>query len=275
LGECPTSFITIWKGNELIAFFGKIPLHPEILQVLATEPLLQPFVREWKPIPNSFLLSLLGIQPELEVKTRAYIINTIINHLSFSEWIIDFTCLKEWFPVFELCGFERASWADATSEFGTEYRAFVLDLTQEDFLTKLDRALANGTLEETLVHDEPPRDVQGLKTLLKEFTNLPKDPALSGIYIRLFPHRAPKDLSFEKLGQYIQQDLMNLINDLTKGTDREATLGKLLKSTYIQGIRPHERVAERFSLSMATYYRYLNKAYDRLYQLLVFHNPKA
>lgn len=86
----------------MIAFYGKVPLHNKMLQVLANESLFQPFIRRWKPIPKAFLLSFLGINPELAENTRAYILNTMINHFLLSEWIIDFTCLKEWFPVFEL-----------------------------------------------------------------------------------------------------------------------------------------------------------------------------
>ena len=70
------------------------------------------------------------------------------------------------------------------------------------------------------------------------------------------------------MGKTIQQDLLNAINQLSVGDNREAILGKLLKYTYTQGIRPQTLVAERLNLSQASYYRYLNKSVERLYDLL-------
>lgn len=262
----PSSFITFWKANKLIAFFGKIPLHKEMMKVLAVEPLLQPFVSGWKPAPKSYLLSILGIEPEVEDKTRAYILNTIMNQVYFSEWILDFTPLKEWFPIFELCGFDRAPWADATTEYGTEYRAFILDLRQEDFLTKLDRCLSKRPITETVVPIEPSVYVQVLKSILKELPKLSKKPDLIEKFTQLFPQQMAVVKNDPNAGAIIQKDLIANINRIAAGNDREAILGNLLKYTYVQGIRPHERVAERFNLSMATYYRYLNKALELLYK---------
>ncbi|KIL37608.1 hypothetical protein SD71_03110 [Cohnella kolymensis] len=264
----PSSFITIWKHDQLIASVGKIPLHDTMLHVLACEPLLQPFVSAWKPVPMAFLLSFIGIDPELEDKTRAYIIHTLINHFSPSEWILDFTCLREWFPVFELCGFERAPWADATTSLGTEYRAFVLDLTKEDFLTKLDRSLTKGQAEQTVDQNQSCSNLQELKKVLNHWNELPRDPAWSEAYTRLFPNRRTLAGSSEWTGQDVREDVSGAIQNLMQGEEREAILGKLLMYTYIQGIRPHDRVAERLGLSAASYYRHLNKALELLCRCL-------
>ncbi|MEH6993719.1 hypothetical protein V7075_13555 [Neobacillus drentensis] len=266
--EDPSSFITIWKDNEIVASFGKVPLHTKMLQVLANEPLLHTFITGWKQTSNAYLLSFLGIEPKLEAKIRSFITNTIINHISKSEWILDFTCLNEWFPVLELCGFECAPWAYSTTDSGTEFRMFVLDLTKEDYLSKLDRLLSKRSIGESATQLKPAFDIQALKTLLKGFSNLPRIPELAESYARLFPHRITLDHSIKKLGNHVQQDLMDVINHLTDGEEQDAILGKLLKYTYIQGVRPHELVAKRLNLSMATYYRYLNKALERLYQVL-------
>jgi hypothetical protein len=89
---------------------------------------------------SQFVFSMFfGFVPELAAKTQTYVITTLINHFSQSEWLLDFTCLKEWFPVLELCGFEPAPWSDGTTKSGTEFRGFILDLTQEDYLSKLDK----------------------------------------------------------------------------------------------------------------------------------------
>ena len=77
----PSSFVTIRQKGKLIAFYGKIPLNEKILRVLAKEPLFHPFIKGWKSQPNAFLLSFMAIEPELEEKTRGYIIHTIINDL--------------------------------------------------------------------------------------------------------------------------------------------------------------------------------------------------
>nr|WP_263323582.1 DUF1492 domain-containing protein [Neobacillus sp. Marseille-Q6967] len=263
----PSSYITFWKADELIAFFGKVPLHKKMLGVLAQEPLLKPFLSGWKPTPKSYLLCFMGIEPELAEKTRSYILNTMLNHFSLSEWILDFTCLKEWFPVFELCGFDRAAWADATTEWGTEYRAFILDLTQEDFLTKLDRCLSKHPPVVPVTPIDPAQHLLEFKTILKELPTLPRNPLLIEKFAQLFPHRVIWDQEDPaKAGTQIQKELMKLINQIGEGNERNATLSSILKYTYVQGLRPQERVAERFNLSMATYYRHLNKAIELLYQ---------
>ncbi|WJH36043.1 hypothetical protein N6H14_09220 [Paenibacillus sp. CC-CFT747] len=265
----PTSFTSIWKQNELVAFYGKVPLHDAMLPVLAGEPLLEPLLRGCRRGPNAFLLSFIGIEPELEENTRASVVNTMVNHFSLSDWILDFTCLREWFPVFELCGFERAPWADAVTVHGTEYRAFVLDLTKEDFITKLDRLLPGGGLgQDAMEKPHPPRDVPELKKILANWPQLHRNPLLAETYARLFQHRLPVGDREGTPGHTVQKDLLEAIHRLTSSDGREAILGKLLTSTYIKGIRPHEKVAERLGLSNATYYRYLNKALERLYDAL-------
>jgi hypothetical protein len=80
----------------------------------------------------------MAIEPELED------IHTVINYLSHSERILIFTCLKEWFPVYKLYGFEPISWADALRVHGTVYRAFALDLSEGDFFSKMDRTFSMG-----------------------------------------------------------------------------------------------------------------------------------
>ncbi len=264
----PSSFFTLWKQNELIAFYGMIPLHDQMLKVLRNEPLLQPLFHEWKPISNAYFLSVIGIEPELEGQTGACVTNILINHFSVADWIIDFTCLKEWFPVFELLGFERAAWADATTNSGTEYRAFTLDLAEEDFLAKFDRLLTSNLTEETFAHTDPAKGIQDLKQILKEWASLPRNLSLCDSYNRLFPHRILAEVSVQDLGSSIQQDLLRAINQLSAGDDRDAILGRLLRYTYTQGIRPQTLVAERLNLSPASYYRYLNKSVERLYELL-------
>lgn len=268
----PSSFITIWQENELVAFFGKIPLHDKMLKVLERDQILHPFLRRWKPAPNSYLICFVGLEPELAAKTQTYVISTLINHFSLSEWLLDFTCLKEWFPVLELCGFEPAPWSYGKTLSGTEFRGFILDLTQEDYLSKLDRVLSKNSLDETLNHPKSTGDVNELKTLMKEFSKIPGTPGLSENYIRLFPHRITFDLSTDNIGQFIQKDIGDVVNQLIGGEDMDATLGKILKYAFIQGIRPHELVAKKTNLSLSTYYRYLNKALDRLYQVLAQNN---
>jgi len=265
----PSSFITIWQENELVAFFGKIPLHAEMLKVLETEPVLQPFVNGWKPAHNSYLVCFVGFVPELAAKTQTYVINTLINHFSQSEWLLDFTCLKEWFPVLELCGFEPAPWCDGTTKSGTEFRGFILDLSQEDYLSKLDRLLSKNSIGETLTEPKATYDVNDLKTLMKEYSKFPVNPELSESYIGMFPHRITFDFSTDNIGKCIQEDILEVINRLIGGEDSDAILGRLLKYAFIQGIRPHELVAKKINLSLSTYYRYLNKALERLYQVLV------
>jgi AAA ATPase domain len=264
----PSSFITIWQENELVAFFGKIPLHTDMLNVLDSAPVLQPFLNGWKPIPNAYLVCFVGLEPELAAKTQTYIINTLINHFAFSEWLLDFTCLKEWFPVLELCGFDPAPWTNGKTPSGTEFRGFILDLTQEDYLTKLDRALSKDSLDESLTNPKSTNDVNELKLLMKDYSKLPLNPSLSEKYIRLFPHRIPTDFTPDNAGQHIQKDIADVVNQLIVGKDTEATLGAILKYAFIQGIRPHELVAKKTNLSLSTYYRYLNKALERLYQVL-------
>lgn len=240
------------------------PLYEKILRVLAKEPLFHPFIKGWQSHPNAFLLSFMAIEPELEEKTRGYIIYTIINYLSQSERILIFTCLKEWFPVYELYGFEPISWADAFSVHGTVYRAFALDLSEEDFLSKMDRAFSMGAKKENKTRGISTMEaIPKLKMILREWGNLPGDSTLYKTYFQLFPNR------MKMTGHFVQQDLMAIIDSLTKGdNDRERAYGKLLKSIYIQKIRPHERVVELLNLSMATYYRDLNKALERLVQIL-------
>ncbi|TLS48904.1 hypothetical protein FE782_28290 [Paenibacillus antri] len=211
---------------------------------------------------------MVGLEPELETNARAFILNAMFDHYSAAEWILTLTCLKEWFPLFELCGFERASWADTITVHGTEYRGFSLDLAQEDFLTKLDRLLTKHSVGGDSFQSEPLRDMNALKQLLKDLPNLPRNPAMAQLYGRLFPHRLTVDGSSESSGPTIQQDITHAIQRLSTGDDPEAVWGKLLHYVYIQGIRPHARVAERLNLSMATYYRHLNKALEQLYDFL-------
>jgi hypothetical protein len=78
----PSSFITIWQENELVTFFGKIPLHAEMLQVLETELVLQPFVNGWKPAPNSYLVCFLVLYQSLPPKHKLMLLllSSIIFH---------------------------------------------------------------------------------------------------------------------------------------------------------------------------------------------------
>ncbi|MBT2689433.1 AAA family ATPase [Bacillus sp. ISL-47] len=264
----PTTFITIWKENEIVAAFGKVPLNTEMLHVLASERLLHPFIKSWKQTSNAYLLSFIGIEPELEEEIRSCVTNTIINHTAKSEWILDFTCINEWFPVLEWCGFERASWADATTDSGTEFRAFILDLTKEDYFSKLDRLLSKRSIGESAPEHNTAYNIQLLKAILKGYSNLLRNHELAETYTCLFPHRIVMDHSIIELGNLVQKDLIAAINFLSDNEELDGLSGKLLKCTYIQGVRPQQLVAERFSLSMATYYRYLNKAIDDLYQVL-------
>jgi DNA invertase Pin-like site-specific DNA recombinase len=104
---------------------------------------------------------------------------------------------------------------------------------------------------------------------MKEYSKFPVNPELSENYIRMFPHRVTFDFTDDNLGKYIQEDILEVVNRLINGEDSDAILGKLLKYAFIQGIRPHELVAKKINLSLSTYYRYLNKALERLYQVLV------
>ncbi|WP_123042850.1 AAA family ATPase [Cohnella candidum] len=264
----PASFITVWKQNELIAFFGKIPLRGRMLQVAAKEPLLGPFLKAWQPVPNAYLFSIVGMRPELEGNIRGYFLNALINHFSRSEWILDFTCYKEWFPVFELCGFERGEWADAASAKGTEYRAFILDLREEDFIAKLDRSVSRVTAAQSVEEPITKQDIEELKKILKHWSVLRRQPAWAETYARLFPHRLLNGLSDEAAAYAVQQDLKETIGRLADGDETEALYGKLLTHLYLEKIRPHKRVANLLNVSTATYFRYLNKALEMLYQSL-------
>lgn len=256
----PSSFVTLWKREEIVAFYAMVPLHERTLRLFADEPLLKRFVDGWKPRPRAYFLAFIGMIPELEVQTRTYLLNTIINHFAAAEWIVDFTCLEEWFPIFEYCGFERKEWAEATTEAGTEYRTFVLDLTKDDFITKLDKLITSRSSAASA----QPKEEDGileLKKILKNWKQLAGSPPLSDAYARLFPHRS-------KTCGSVQDDILEALARLAETDERDAVLSKLIKLAYIQNIRPHELVAEKLNLSMATYYRHLNKALARLYQLL-------
>ncbi len=112
-----------------------------------------------------------------------------------------------------------------------------------------------------------------LKLILKEWVDLPGSTSLYESYLQMFPQRIDNinDEARQRPGFYVQQDLKAAIDALTEGEDdRDEVYGKLLKYTYIQRTRPHERVAERLNLSTATYYRYLNKALERLVKLLEY-----
>ncbi|WP_310196781.1 hypothetical protein [Neobacillus niacini] len=266
----PSAFITIWRNDNIVAFFGKIPLHDEqVIQEIKSDPLLQPFINGWEPIPNAYLIALVGIDPQLEWRYRSYFIHTLLNHYCSPEWILALTSWREWFPVFELCGFERAAWADTTIELGTDYQAYVLDLRKEDFITKLDRSVNHRSTAgaSTLMKAEP--YIQELKDILKHWAVLPSKPLLIQTYGRLFPHRLAPDISGEKAGYNAKNDLGEAIRCLTEGNEQEEMLGKLLTTTYIEGVRPLERAAKSLNLSTATYYRHLNKALELLYQVLV------
>ncbi|MCR2803351.1 ATP-binding protein [Paenibacillus soyae] len=262
----PSSFITLWKQDRMIAFFSKIPLRGKTLALLQTEPLLLPFFSAWKPIPNAYLFSLIGIEPDLESKTRGYIITALINHFSRSEWILDFTCLQEWFPVFELCGFERLPWADAATEDGIEFRAFALDLRQEDFVTKMDRAVNRSMAESASNVPADEEAIPSLRLLLKNWHALPRKSELSQMYARLFPHRTASPESDGNMGYAAQKALSEAIQRLCQGYEREELYGKLLHDTYLEKIRPAERIAKKWNMSPATYYRYLNLALEQLFQ---------
>jgi hypothetical protein len=153
-----------------------------------------------------------------------------------------------------------------------EYRVFLLDLSREDFLTKLDRLLSKRCEEASLTGAATVRTVQdaipALKKVLKEWHSLPRNPALVETYDRLFPNRRAGGKASGRTGQAVQRELLEAMHSLMGGGEREAVLGKLLKYAYTQDIRTHERAAERLNLSMATYYRYLNKATERLYRML-------
>ncbi|CAG7659032.1 hypothetical protein ACFQI7_36030 [Paenibacillus allorhizosphaerae] len=267
----PSSYVTVWQQNRLIAFYGMIPLHERTLSVLADEPLLKPFIRGFRPVPKAYLSCFTAIEPELEGSARAFIVNSLMNHYRAAEWLLTFTCYKEWFSVFELCGFVRAAWADAATVFGTEYRAFALDLAHEDFLAILDRMLTHRIEEqETEAETETaqPPDVHLLKQVLRAWSRLPRESTFADAYTRLYPHRTMTGESQDNSGRSIQQDVLGMIARLAEGDHREQLWAKLLTYAYIQEIRPHERVAERLGLSSATYYRHLNKALERLHQLL-------
>ncbi|TLS52660.1 hypothetical protein FE782_08495 [Paenibacillus antri] len=278
----PAAFDTIWQRERMIAFIGKVPLEGRILEALRREPLLDPFFRGWKPVPNAYLFTFVGIAPELEGKTRALIINALMNRFSRSEWILDFTCLKEWFPVFELCGFEPAPWADAFTPLGTEYRAFVLDLRHEDFITRLDRSVSRQASPEasSVPASEPasPRptpsepqesnELNELKAVLKHWSALPRKPALTERYVRLFPHRIVDRQPKEQIGAVVRRQIEDAIRRLEEGDESEEMLGRLLTLAYIRAVRPNERIAKALNISMATYYRHLQKALEALYHAL-------
>ncbi|WP_274364275.1 ATP-binding protein [Paenibacillus thermotolerans] len=256
----PSSFVTLWKRDEMVAFYAMVPLHERCLQLLSTEPLLKRLAGGWKPRPRAYFLAFIGMIPELEDQARTYLLNTIINHFAAAEWVVDFTCLEEWFPIFEYCGFERKEWAEATTEAGTEYRTFVLDLTKDDFITKLDKLIASRSSAASA----SPREEDGvveLKKIMKNWKQLAGSSPLTDVYAQLFPHRS-------KTAGSVQDDIMDALAIMSETDDRDAMLSELIKLAYIQNIRPHELVAERLNLSMATYYRHLNKALARLYQLL-------
>jgi DNA invertase Pin-like site-specific DNA recombinase len=85
-------------------------------------------------------------------------------------------------------------------------------------------------------------------------------------------NRIPFDLSHDNLGNYVQKDILNAVNQLIDGEDQDAVYWKLLKYAFIQGIRPYELIAKKMNLSMATFYRYLNKALESLNQVLAKNN---
>ncbi|MBO7744210.1 ATP-binding protein [Paenibacillus sp. MWE-103] len=274
----PAAFVTVWARDELVAFFGKVPLRGGMLEVLRREPLLEPFLNGWRPVPNAYLFAIIGIRPDREDAVRTYMLGTLINHFSRSEWIVDLTSLREWFPIFELCGFERAAWADAASAAGTEYRAFVLDLRQEDFIAKLDRSVSRlapaqaadarpaDTQPGDALADEP--DVRTLKRILRPGGSLPRHPEAIRAYLRLFPHRAMNGASLEEAGAAALRDIREAIRRLAEGDEAEERLGLLLSRLYVENMRPHERAARSLNLSKATYYRHLNKALALLYRVL-------
>lgn len=266
--EAPSSFVTFWQDGEMTAFYAMVPLQERILELFKQEPLLSPFIQNWRPIPNAYFLSFMGMFPEMEIKTRSYFLNMIIHHFGAADWLLDFTCLQEWFPVFEYCGFERAEWAEARTPLGTEYRAFALDLSKEDFLAKLDRLMTQPPKAEEPELPEPEQgpDLPALKSLLRQWHSLSASPAAAEQFARLFPRRKP--FEGQEAGLLVKQELSSALDQMLKGNRREVLWGKIVKYAFTGESLPHERIAERFNLSMATYYRYLNKALTRLYQLV-------
>ena len=148
------------------------------------------------------------------------------------------------------------------------FRAFALDLTKEDFLSKLDRVLSREPEKESKTREiSMAENIPKLKLILKKWADLPHEPVICETYLELFPNRIAK--SKEGRGALIQQDLKFSIDSIALVEDeRERIYGDLLRSIYIQRISPHERIAERLNLSMATYYRYLNKGLEKLMKIL-------
>ncbi|WP_066316070.1 AAA family ATPase [Bacillus sp. FJAT-29814] len=269
--EDPSCLYTIWKQNELVAFYAMIPLTSRMISILEKEPLLQPLLLGWKPKENAYLLAIMGIELDMEAQIRSSFLNVLINHISTADWLVDFTCQQEWFPLFEILGFDRASWGDAATNAGTEYRAFILDLSDEDMITKFGKKGTSPVMLEGLSQVEPNSGKDELKKILKEWSSLYRNRAICEKYYRLFPHRKKGRESLEDTGSAIQKDILQAIDFLSSGNDRDALMGKVLKYSYTMGIRPQELVAEKINLSLASYYRYLNKALESLYDLLA--NP--
>jgi hypothetical protein len=266
----PSCIVTHHKHDELFAFCLFVPLKDETISILQESRLLDPFFRNWQPVDQSSFFLMAGIDPDREQELGSVLVQTIANHSRQSRWILHLTCMEEWFPVLETFGFERALWADSSTSSGIPYQAYVFDMCQKDFPAQIHRLLPSRDTSASpdvtvpldnaaavLISQAP---FQTVNQILQNFFKLSAHLDLVAHFVAMFPHRFHTVLPSAEAVQDIRTEIRRALLSMGEQSEDGCRLSKLLEQAYLQRTRPHERIAERFGFSMATYYRHLKKA---------------
>ncbi len=269
----PTSIVGMWRENELITFCTCIPLRDDTVHILRSSPLIAPAISKYDPTVPQYLICMSGHQVHMEDEISGTVARAFIQLLNKKAMITVLIGFQKWFDFLPILGFERASWGDTISANGFIHQGFQLDLRTEDYNTIVDRFFSTTIDRATIPSNEQKLSLKQteelIRKVLKHFSHLHLYPELIAP-LRSLLQIAQADHDSEKVLLEIQRQIQSKLDLLMKGTEGDLLLGQIIQYAYIKKIGPHERIAERFNISVPTYYRYLKRAIHKLaYELFV------
>lgn len=116
---------------------------------------------------------------------------------------------------------------------------------------------------------ETRRIVDAVGVLLLHYADLANQSETLADFASMFPRLMAENPPAKDLASRFRSTLRQALRAMSERSDESFALSKLLEQAYMAGTRSHARTAERFSYSMATYYRNLKKAKSLLAETLL------
>jgi hypothetical protein len=277
----PESFLGLWQDRMQVAFIACHRLDDRVKAVLLEHPVTRPAASRVPTDETAYVMCLYGVEPDMEVLVNGSMARAIPMLLRDKARYVNLLPPMDWESYLTLLGYERFPEADSASASGTPIRAYLMDLTRENLVDKVERALPRVTGQREAQNppdsgltpgradpsdglpDAPFEEtVNRVNRFLKRYHKLTQYPEYARGFLPLLPP-AMHGLNDYAAVQTLMARSLAIVDRLSGGNPEERRISRILRYAYIQKIGTHEATAEFLGIPVPSYFRYLKSAIRR------------